>query len=317
MLLSLPTQAQDDAHYAELVKTAFALYEQKDFKGSAETYSKAFEALGWKGTSNDRYNAACSWALAGVQDSAFFNLERIAKLMDYANVSHITTDTDLNSLHADARWKPLTELVQANKNRLEANFDKPLVALLDSIFDEDQTLRRALGEVEATYGRDSKEMQEHWHMINEKDSLNLIQVTRLLDERGWLGPDVVGGKGNQTLFLVIQHADLTTQEKYLPMMREAMKNGKAEGRSLALLEDRVLMRNGKRQLYGSQIGRDPKTGEFYLSPVEDPDQLDVRRAGMGLGPIADYLNNWDLKWDLDAYKQALPELEEKLRSSQH
>lgn len=73
-----------------------------------------------------------------------------------------------------------------------------------------------------------------------------------LDERGWLGPDVIGQTGNSTLFLVIQHADLVTQEKYLPMMREAVTKGNAKGSSLALLEDRVLIRNGKQQRYGSQ-----------------------------------------------------------------
>lgn len=31
-----------------------------------------------------------------------------------------------------------------------------------------------------------------------------------------------GGKGNSTLFLVIQRADQKTQEQYLPMMREAV-----------------------------------------------------------------------------------------------
>ncbi|MFZ1688138.1 MAG: DUF6624 domain-containing protein [Flavobacteriales bacterium] len=312
-LVALPfALAQDDARYQELTTKAFALYEQKDFKGSATTYSAAFEALGWKGGSNDRYNAACSWALAGAPDSAFFQLELIAWKMDYANLSHITTDPDLNSLHADARWQPLLDQVKANKDRIEVNYDKPLMALLDSIYEEDQGLRRQIEEVEAKHGRDSEEMKAHWQRIGRSDSLNLMAVTRILDERGWLGPDVVGPRGNSTLFLVVQHADLATQEKYLPAMREAMEQGKARGSDLALLEDRVLMRNGKRQLYGSQIGRDPGTGAYFLSPLEDPMHVDERRAAMGLGPLSDYLRNWDLVWDPEAYERGLPALEQKL-----
>ncbi|HRH71231.1 MAG TPA: hypothetical protein PLB89_17135 [Flavobacteriales bacterium] len=314
VLLSTSIKAQDEARYADLVKHAYVLYEQKDFKGSAETYSKAFEALGWKGTSNDRYNAACSWALAGVPDSAFFNLERIAQLMDYANVAHLTTDADLNSLHTDARWAPLVAQVQANKDRLEANYDKPLVALLDSIFDEDQTLRRSIGEVEAKYGRDSKEMQQLWRTMAEKDSTNLIVVTRILDERGWLGEDVVGGKGNSALFLVIQHSDQATQEKYLPMMRDAVAKGNARGSSLALLEDRVALGQGKRQTYGSQIGDDPGSGHLCVLPLDDPDHVDERRAAVGLGTLAEYITNWDMTWDVEAYKRELPALEERIKS---
>lgn len=306
--------AQISAEYNTLVAKAWASYQAGDHAVSARTYSAAFASNGWRGTQSDRYNAACSWALAGVPDSAFFNLERIARLMDYTNVSHLTTDADLNSLHADARWAPLVALVQANKDRLEAKFDKPLVALLDSIFDEDQTLRRSIGDVEAKYGRESKEMQLLWRTMAEKDSTNLIVIKRILDERGWLGEDVVGGKGNSTLFLVIQHSDQATQEKYLPMMREAVARGNARASSLALLEDRVALGQGRRQTYGSQIGIDPGSGEQCLSPLEDPDHVDDRRAAVGLQPLADYLKLFGMSWDLEAYKRELPALEERIKA---
>ena len=305
--------AQDEVQYRALVKEALTLYEQKEYRASAARYSGAFQALNWKGYRDDRYNAACSWAMAGGTDSAFFNLERIAEKMDYADVRHITTDPDLMSLHVDARWLPLITLVQANKEKQEANLDRPLVALLDSILTMDQGLREQIDEVEAKHGRDSKEMKAHWKKMHETDSMNIIVVMRILDERGWLGIDVVGRDGNSALFLVIQHADLATQEKYLPMMRAAVSAGNANASSLALLEDRILMRNGKLQLYGSQIGRDPATGEFYLSPLDDPDNVDMRRARMGLQPLADYLMNWNLKWDVEAYKAQLPELVRKYK----
>jgi hypothetical protein len=41
------------------------------------------------------------------------------------------------------------------------------------------------------------------------------------------------------LFLVIQHSDSTTQEKYLPLLKQAVKDNRAFGHDLALLEDRV------------------------------------------------------------------------------
>ncbi|MBL7938645.1 MAG: hypothetical protein JNL43_04720 [Flavobacteriales bacterium] len=314
VLLSTSTKAQDEARYADLVKHAYVLYEQKDFKGSAETYSKAFEALGWKGTSNDRYNAACSWALAGIVDSAYFHLFRIAERMNYANIRHLQSDTDLNTLHTDARWPSLCKLVQANKDKMEVNLDRPLSRQLDSILDLDQRYREQIDGVEQAHGRQSKEMMELWHTMAATDSTNLIFVSKVLDQRGWLGPDIVGESGNSALFLVVQHADLATQEKYLPMMRDAVRKGNAKGSSLALLEDRVLMRNGKRQLYGSQIGRDPETGVHYLVPLEDPDHVDERRASVGLGTLAEYLAYWDMTWDAEAYKRELPALEERIKA---
>jgi len=154
-------------------------------------------------------------------------------------------------------------------------------------------------------------MKAHWKIINQKDSINLIKVKALLDKYGWLGSDVIGGQGNSTLFLVIQHSNQATQEKYLPMMREAVKNGKAEGKSLALLEDRVALGQGKKQIYGSQIGRNPKTKLYYVLPLLDPETVDRRRAEVGLQPLAEYVTYWQMKWDVEQYKKDLPTIEEQ------
>jgi hypothetical protein len=94
-------------------------------------------------------------------------------------------------------------------------------------------------------------------------------------------------------------------------MREAVKAGKARGASLALLEDRIALGEGRPQTYGSQLLREGN-GPLFVQAMEDPDKLDERRASVGLPPMADYLKNWNLTWDLEAYKQQLPQLLGKL-----
>ncbi len=307
---------QDLARYDSLINEAQVHYETKDFAGAAKFYSSAFESLGWRGYPEDRYNAACMWALADVPDSAFYQLSLISEKMDFQDLGLITEDLDLVSLHKDARWGPVVDNVRANKEKAEVNFDHTLVNTLDSIFEEDQGTRRQIQELEEKYGRDSEEMKSLWRTMSDVDSSNLLVVTNILDERGWLGANIIGGKGNSTLFLVIQHADLPTQQRYLPMMRAAVANGDAEGADLALLEDRVALGEGKRQIYGSQIGRDKETGEYYVLPLEDPDHVDERRAQVGLGPLAEYVGRWDVKWDPAKYMEQLPALEEKQRQQQ-
>ena len=202
-----------------------------------------------------------------------------------------------------------SELKEANKQKAEANLDKELVAILDTIYQEDQKYRMQLDEIEKKHGRESDEMNVLWEIIHEKDSINLILIKKILDKNGWLGPDIIGEQGNLTLFLVIQHSDLETQLKYLPMMRDAVKNENAVSADLALLEDRVALRQGKRQIYGSQIGRDPETGEYYVSPLTDPENVDERRAEVGLGTIADYINHWGMTWDIKKHKQRTAKIE--------
>lgn len=272
-------------------------------------FSEAFKANKWKASTDDRYNAACSWALSSNIDSAFFNLQLIAGKSNYSSYSHIISDTDLNSLHEDPRWKPLLETIKQNKEKSEANTNKVLVQQLDSIYSEDQKYRMQIEEIEKKFGYDSKEMTEHWKLINKKDSSNLIKVKAILDKYGWAGPEVVGKEGAATLFLVIQHADLKTQEQYLPLMRQAVKNGKANASNLALLEDRVALRQGKKQIYGSQIGDDGKN--HFIQPLMDPDNVDKRRAEVGLNPLADYVKRWGIVWNPEEYKKQLPELEKK------
>lgn len=290
--------SQTPAEYDNLIFKADSLYEAKEYKASAFGYSDAFRSLEWKGLPNDRYNAACSWALAGFADSAFFNLERIATKSNYKNYNHITNDSDLNSLHGDKRWQLLLDIVKSNKEKTEANLNIPLANELDSILSEDQKYRKMTGDVESKFGRGSREMRELWKTINEKDSLNLIKVRAILDKYGWLGADVVGDAGNSALFLVLQHADLETQEHYLPMMKEAVTNGNAKASSLALLVDRVEMRNNRPQIYGSQITM--KDGKYELYQIIDEVNVNKRRAEVGLQPLELYVKNWNIDYILPA-----------------
>jgi hypothetical protein len=98
-------------------------------------------------------------------------------------------------------------------------------------------------------------------------------------------------------------------------MREAVKKGNANSSSLALLEDRVAIREGRKQIYGSQIGTNPTTKEQYVLPLEDPDNVDKRRSEVGLGAIAEYVAYWNITWNVEQYKKDLPEIE-KLSKSQ-
>lgn len=310
------TKAQVHNEYDSIIQKAWSEYEIKDYSASALNYSKAF-SLNGLGYDVDRYNAACSWSQAGNSDSAFYYLNKVAfreNNKGYSNLGHVTKDTDLTQLHTDPRWEKFIEQVKANKFEQEKNLDHYLVNLLDSIYHEDQFYRHQIDSIQTQFGWESDEMKAHWKIISEKDSLNLIIIKGILDEKGWLGPDVVGGKGSSTLFLVIQHADLETQLLYLPMMREAVKLGKANGSSLALLEDRVALRTGQPQIYGSQLAS-KGDGEYYVSAMIDPDNIDVRRKEVGLGPIAEYISFWGLEWNLEEYKKNLPEYLELLKKN--
>jgi len=306
---------QNNGGYTRLIDEANKLYQNKEYLKSGKKYAEAFAADGNKGFLEDRYNAACSWALANETDSAFALLFMIAIKGNYADYDYLINDNDLKPLYNDPRWEEIKSIVKSNKEKKEANYNKKLVAILDTIFTDDQKSRDQLNAVAEKYGWESREVDS---MVNDKafkeklrktDSINTVRITSIIDHYGWLGADVVGELGNSTFFAVIQHSDLKTQEKYLPVMREAVKNGKARADQLALLEDRVALKEGRRQIYGSQLGMDPITKKTYVCPLEDPDNVDARRDRVGLPPMQEYIEPAGIKWDAAQYKKELPAIE--------
>lgn len=184
-----------------------------------------------------------------------------------------------------------------------------IIQVLEKVDILDQQYRSQLESVQIKYGGNSPEMKDLFKNMGATDSLNLLKVAAIIDKFGWLGADEIGKSGNTTLFMVIQHSDIQTQDKYLPVMRIAAANGKAALRHLALLEDRVALHHGNRQLYGSQVIWDMKTNHHQVAPLEEPELVDKRRAAMGLPAMAEYLLPFDIKWDAAQYARILPAIE--------
>ena len=161
---------------------------------------------------------------------------------------------------------------------------------LEAIHELDQRDRANLGAYAlGTAGRDSVVAHMTW-----QDSLNTVRVASIIDSAGWLGPSVVGVTASGTLWLVIQHADLSVQELYLPEMRLAVEEGKADAADLAYLEDRIEMRNGRSQIYGSQVAM--RDGKSAFHPIRDEAHVNERRAGVGLGPLEEYAGYFNIEW---------------------
>jgi hypothetical protein len=303
LALSLTAKTQGlPVQYFRYIHKGDSLYQAKNYKASGMAYASAFKVAKGTGTAADRYDAASSWALAAVPDSAFANLEYLVKKLDYSNSNHLFQDMDMMSLFPDKRWLPLLQRVNGNRIVAEAGYNMPLVKRLDTIYRDDQFYRLQMDSVQKKYGSNSKEMKGLLEMMGDKDSVNLIRVEAILDNYGWLGTNVVGEAGNTTFYLIIQHADKDTRAKYLPMMRDAVKENRAKASDLALMEDRVALEAGKKQLYGSQLAQDLQTGKYYFRPIEDEANVNNRRAAMGLEPLEYYAQQWGMVYKVPKIK---------------
>jgi hypothetical protein len=121
------------------------------------------------------------------------------------------------------------------------------------------------------------------------DRENTAWIKPLMNQHGWLGNSLVGTDGAAAAFLLVQHTqDAEFRKISLKLLQKAFKDGEARGDQLALLTDRVLMSEGKPQIYGTQT-KTTKEGKLEVWTIEDEANVDKRRAEVGLGPHAEYV----------------------------
>jgi hypothetical protein len=295
-LLSLgQMKSKTDTIYLRLSTEAYSLYTNKSYKASAAMYEKLFAYAGTKMKPDDWYNAACSWALCGDIEKAFQYLEKSINVGMWSQVEHLRNDVDLLSLHSDSRWQLLLEQAIQNEQTKEAKLNKPLAGILKRVYASDQECRAEIDSIKEKYGWSSPEMKMQFQKVKQIDSANLVVVKEILDSHGWPGQEEVGTEGALAVFLVIQHSDLNTQIQYLPLMRKAVKDNLASPGNLATLEDRILVKQGKPQKYGTQLTVD-SAGNTIFYPIEHEIDVNKRREQLGLEPIEFYAKRFGIEY---------------------
>ncbi|MBS9766050.1 MAG: hypothetical protein KGV44_00755 [Flavobacteriaceae bacterium] len=237
-------------------------------------------------------------------ENAFKNIDSIIA-EDYL-IKDILTDKNFEKLHKSKQWKVLKQRIKNIENHYNQKVRNQLIELRD----KDQSIRVILLDLRQTKTKDTilwKKVREKMKKV-DNESANLIKS--IIDEYGWLGKGKIGEQGNQTLFLGIQHIDdLEVQEKYLPILKKAVKKGNAKAWHYAFLTDRILKNQGKKQVYGTQVitSSDPKNS--YVIPLQNPDKIDELRKEVGLEPLHEYLEDFGIKWNLENYKKDLKRIE--------
>ncbi len=120
--------------------------------------------------------------------------------------------------------------------------DKTLCAELLSIRDRDQEVRhRWIADMK------NEALKAEAEKVDKED---LVRIEAIIAQYGWPTRSLVGRSAGDAAWIVIQHADLATQKKYLDMMTKAADTGDLYPALLATTVDRIRVREGKAQVYG-------------------------------------------------------------------
>ena len=247
-------------------------YRRKDFAGAAERYLRIIDA-GTKWPTVP-YNAACCFARLARSDEAFKYLE-LAVQMGWSDAEHIKGDSDFESIHSDKRWDEIVRLCEGQQEKSRESIANPeLYAELMKRMKTDQDARLA------------KPPNVIQMTLIDRD--NTAWMKNVIEKHGWPGYAMVGREGAQAAWLLVQHADRDPdfQRRCLELLKQAHKKEDASADHVAYLTDRVLVAEGKPQVYGTQFHA--VNGKQQPFPIENEAEVDQRRAAMGLEPIAVY-----------------------------
>ncbi|MEU3597154.1 DUF6624 domain-containing protein [Streptomyces sp. NPDC006798] len=119
-----------------------------------------------------------------------------------------------------------------------------------------------------------------------QDYENAMVLRRVVAQWGWPTRDLVGEEALAAAWEIALRADglADFQRLALGLLGGAVARGEATIQQWARLHDRCAVNAGDRQRYGTQFRMGPDGPVPAL--VEDPGQLDDRRAAVGLPPHA-------------------------------
>ena len=144
--------------------------------------------------------------------------------------------------------------------------------------------------------------------IDQVDAANTVWLKGIVDRYGWPGISLVGPIGAQSAWILLQHSsDLEFQESCLARMELLVPKREVGGSHYALLFDRVRVRRGERQRYGSQFRS--VGGVNRPCPIEDLDRVDERRATVGLPTLTHYAESMAEVYGLPASVEPLDRCE--------
>lgn len=143
--------------------------------------------------------------------------------------------------------------------------------------------QKLLNELTVRFRKDQKLCKERkWDRCFKFCAENTLWLKEVIQKYGWPSSKIVGKVGEQYAWLITQHSDdLKFQEKCLILLKRLPSTIERKGH-IAYLIDRILVKKGSKQIYGTQFA----IGKPY--PIKDEKHLEARRKEAGLESFGEY-----------------------------
>ncbi len=198
-------------------------------------------------------------------------------------------------LHTRTHEKHIKNFRKAKTIKISDNADILAVQLrIAKLWAEDQAARL----VYVSSRTDDETGARFWahrlaySLATAADQTSASYLRQLLEQFDWVDAHRFGNKISSHAWILVQHADdhPEFQQMVLSRIEKYLADGGVKKSDYAHLWDRVAVNHGRKQRYGTQPDWRCKDRKLTLRPMEDPGNVDARRAEMGMGPVQQQLD---------------------------
>jgi len=107
-------------------------------------------------------------------------------------------------------------------------------------------------------------------LVYAVDTCHNYKIKNIISDYGYPTKELIGEEALKDFWLLVQH-----QDHDYKLQKDCLENCKFSGSELAHLTDRVLVNDGKDQIYGTQTN----------TPIKDKEKTNILRDKIGLPPI--------------------------------
>ena len=156
----------------------------------------------------------------------------------------------------------------------------------------------ALSERERLRESERDELDHLLATMQDTDHENTQWLKTVVQQYGWPTRTMVGKKGANAAWVLVQHADAEPQfqRQCLDLMTKLPKEEVSQ-QDFGRLTDRVLIAEGKKQIYGTF--HHIVDGKLLPFPIEDEANVEKRRVNLGFPPLSEELKGLQKTYGVD------------------
>lgn len=271
-----------------LIKSANNLKARGNLIESIDSTKKLLTLLPKSNVNVLYYDIAKKYGVLKMADSCFYYLN--LAFNENFPIKVLSEPSFFNVIN-DQRWKIIEENAISKYELKNGNFNnRNLVKKLLRMHLKDQAYYFEIELIEKNFKETEFLKYPIWVAKNYINERNQAELKDIINKYGWPNPKELPGDASLGAFLVAQHCEsLDEQILFYNAYKSANYHDTLSLQNLAYMEDRIRLRKGLPQKYGTQFEINEK-GETIYPNVQDPKNLNKRRKSIGLKEI-DKFNN--------------------------